>query len=452
MLTLPQAMITVLTPFAPEFSKRVFERVKLLVVGALLVPGHRTVAAVLRVMGHGNDIHFQNYHRVLNRDRWSSRALSKILLGLLDTAFVPANAPILVGIDEHIERRRGAKIAAKGIYRDPVRSSKEFFVKTSGLRWISMQLLAPIPWARQVWALPFLTVLAPSERYHQKRQMRHKTITDWGRQMLLQLRRWLPDRVIVAVADSAYASLDLLGRCQHLANPIVVVTRLRLDAALYDPPPERTAKTKGRPRTKGKRQPTLPARLTDAQTAWQQLTVRWYGGSERTIEIATGTALWYHSGMPTVPLRWVLIRDPEGKFDPQALLCTDPNVAPQQVVEWFVLRWRLEVTFHEARTSLGVETQRQWSDLAIARTTPALLGFFSLVTLVADQLGHPGAFPTRNAAWYDKAVPTFADALALVRQHLWPGVFSETSDSQTDMVKIPRVVFERFATTLAYAA
>lgn len=452
MLTLPSAMIAVLTPFAPVFPKRVFERVKLLVVGALLVPGQRTVASVLRVMGHGDDVHFQNYHRVLNRDRWASRTLSKILLRLLVDAFVAKEAPVIVGIDEHIERRRGAKIAAKGIYRDPVRSSKQFFVKTSGLRWISMQLLAPIPWAQRVWALPFLTVLAPSERYHQKRKMRHKTISDWGRQMLLQLRRWLPDRTIVAVADSAYAVLDLLGRCQRLARPIIVVTRLRLDAALYDPPPERTKGTKGRPRKKGKRQPTLQARVTDTQTVWQQVTVRWYGGIERTIEVATGTALWYHGGMPTVPLRWVLIRDPEGKFDPQALLCTDQDIAPQQIIEWFVWRWQLEVTFHEARAHLGVETQRQWSDLAIARTTPALLGLFSLVTLAARQFLGEETLPTRQAAWYDKAVPTFADTLAVVRQHLWPVALSEMSPSETDMVKIPRVVFERFANTLAYAA
>ena len=452
MLTLPDVMIAVLNPFAPEFRKRVFERVKLLVVGALLVPGQRTVAAVLRVMGHGDDVHFQNYHRVLNRDRWSSRALSKILLGLLIDAFVLPDAPILIGIDEHIERRRGAKIAAKGIYRDPVRSSKEFFVKTSGLRWISMQLLAPIPWAQQVWALPFLTVLAPSERYHQKRGMRHKTITAWGRQMLLQLRRWLPDRVIVAVADSAYAALDLLGRCQRLARPITVVTRLRLDAAIFDPPPERTAKTRGRPRTKGQRQPTLQVRLKDSATEWQEVRVRWYGGTERVIAVATGTALWWHKGMTPIALRWVVIRDPEGKFDPQALLCTDQNVAAQQIVEWFVLRWQLEVTFHEARAHLGVETQRQWSDLAILRTTPALLGLVSLVTLVANQLRVDGAFPTRRAAWYAKDVPTFADTIALVRQHLWPCAFSDLSNQPTDMIKIPRAVFDRFATTLAYAA
>lgn len=456
MLSLPTEMIAVLEPFAPVFRKSVWERAKTMAVGAILVPGQRTVASVLRVMGLGHDRHFANYHRVLNRDRWASRSLSPILLRLLLAAFVSPTAPVVVGIDEHIERRRGAKIAAKGIYRDPVRSSKEFFVKTSGTqrvpRWISMQLLAPIPWAQQVWALPFLTTLAPSERYHQKRHRRHKTIPDWGRQMILQLRRWLPDRPLVVVADSAYAVLDLLARCQRLSHPVTVVTRLRLDAALYDPPPERKKGTTGRPRRKGKRQPTLEARLSDPQTPWQPVAVRWYGGMERTIEITTGTAVWYHGGMPTVPLRWVLIRDPSGKFDPQALLCTDQDVAPAPIVEWFVWRWQLEVTFHETRTSLGVETQRQWSDQAVARTTPALLGLFSLVTLAAQPFLDAGTLPTRQAAWYNKPVPTFADTLALVRQHLWPVVFSEISPSETDMVKIPRVVFERFATTLAYAA
>jgi hypothetical protein len=325
-------------------------------------------------------------------------------------------------------------------------------VKTSGLRWISLQLLASIPWAQRVWALPFLTILAPSERYHEERRRRHKTITAWGRQMILQLRGWLPDRAIVVVADTAYAVLDLLARCQRLARPVTVVTRLRLDAALDDPPPERTATTKGRPRRKGKRQPTLQARVTDPQTGWRQLTVRWYGGNERVMEIATGTAVWYHGGMPTVPLRWVLIRDPADRFDPPALLSTDQNSAAPQIVEWFVLRWQLEVTFHEVRAHLGVETQRQWSDPAIARTTPALLGLFSLVTLAARQFLDEGMLPTRPTAWDAKTLPTFADTLAFVRQRLWPVAISALSPSDTEIVQIPRVLLERFTDTLAFVA
>ncbi len=452
MLHLPRPIIKVLHPFRSFFRKPTWEHATTLLVGTILTPGQRTVSAALRVLGLRHAPHFQNYHRVLNRATWSSRALSHLLLLLLLRAFVPDDAPVVVGIDETIERRRGAKIAAKGIYRDPVRSSKEHFVKTSGLRWVSMQLLAPIPWIGRVWALPFLTVLAPSERYHATRGKRHKKVTDWGRQLIVQLRRWLPDRTLVVVADSTYAVIELLDACRRLAVPVTMVTRLRLDAALYDPAPPRTPGTPGRPRVKGARQPTQAPRLLDPKTPWQPVTVRWYGGSRREGEVATGTAVWYHSGQPSVPIRWVLIRDPKGHFAPQALLCTDLEAPAVQIVEWFVLRWQLEVTFHEVRTHLGVETQRQWSERAITRTTPVLLGLFSLVTLFAHESLHGAQLPLRQAAWYPKTVPTFADTLAFVRQQLWPTVLSSMSPTTPDMVKIPRVVFHHLTETLAFAA
>jgi hypothetical protein len=300
--------------------------------------------------------------------------------------------------------------------------------------------------------LPFFTVLAPSERYHQERGQRHKTLPDWGRQLLLQLRRWLPDRDLIAVADSTYAALDLLAACVKLPHPVVVVTRLRLDAALYEPVPPRLPGTVGRPRKKGARHPTLAQRLADPATAWQPLTVRWYGGRPQAIEVTTDTAVWYHSGLPPVPLRWVLIRDPTGGFDPQALLCTDRAVDAQQIVEWFVLRWQLEVTFHEARTHLGIETQRQWSDLAIQRTTPALLGLFSLVTLFAHELLPGQVLPVRQAAWYTKPLPTFVDTLALVRRELWAVPVLSLSPQPTDIIEIPRSRWERLTGALAYTA
>jgi DDE superfamily endonuclease len=423
-----------------------------LLVGTILAPGIRTVTAALRVMGPIQEHQFQNYHRVLNRDRWSSRHLSRILLRLLLRAFVAADAPVIIGLDDHIERRRGDQIAAKGIYRDAVRSSKSFFVKTSGLRWVSMMLLAPIPWAKRVWALPFLTVLAPSERYHAERGQRHKKLTDVARQMIAQVRRFLPDRAIVIVADSSYAVLELLSAAASLPQPVTVITRLRLDAALYHPAPPREPGKRGAPRKKGARQPSLAQRLVDPLTEWEHLTVAWYGRTTRSVELATGTALWYHSGLPIVPLRWVLIRDGQGKFEPQALLSTDLSVSAQQIVEWFVLRWQLEVTFEETRAHLGIETQRQWSDLAIARTTPALLALFSLVTLFAHQLLQEQALPVRQAAWYPKTVATFSDTLAFVRQQLWPVSISWLSPAKGDVVIIPKALFERLTDTLAYAA
>src|SRR3954453_1006087 len=443
MRDLPPAIVLVLRLFEPVFSERVWDWAKVLMVGAILAPGQRTVAAVLRVMGLSEERQFQNYHRVLNRATWSSLAVSRILLVALVGVFVPADAPIVVGLDDTIERRWGAKIAARGIYRDPVRSSKGHFVKASGLRWISVQLLARIPWAERAWGLPFLTVLAPSERYAQERKRRHKTLSDWARQIVKQLRRWLPGRALVVVADSTYAVLELLAACAGLAEPVTVVTRLRLDAALYDPAPARQPGTRGAPRKKGDRQPSLAQRLVDPATRWDAITVRWYGGEMRLVELASGTALWYPPGVPVVPLRWVLIRDPAGQLEPQALLSTDLAVLPRQIVEWFVLRWQLEVTFEEARAHLGIETQRQWSDLAILRTTPALLGLLSLVALFAHHLLHGQALPVRQAAWYAKPLPPFVDPLPPVPQQLWPVSFSSLPPPQPEMVTIPRALLVR---------
>jgi hypothetical protein len=403
-------------------------------------------------MGLSQEAQFQNYHRVLNRAEWSSRALARILLRVLLRAFVAADAPIVIGIDEHIERRRGDQIAAKAIYRDPVRSSKSCFVKTSGLRWVSMMLLAPIPWAKRVWALPFLTVLAPSERYHEQRGKTHKTVTDWARQMIKQVRRWLPDRTIVVVADSSYAVLKLLASAACLHAPVTIITRLRLDAALYDPAPPRAKGKRGAPAKKGPHQRKLSERLVDPKTEWSRMSIAWYGRSTRTVELASGIAVWYHGGEPVVPLRWVLIRDPQGTFAPQALLSTDQELAAQQIVEWFVQRWQLEVTFEEARAHLGVETQRQWSDLAIVRTTPALLGLFSLITVFAHQMLQGQDLPVRQAAWYPKTVATFSDTLAFVRGQLWPVSISWLSPAEPDVVLIPKALFERLTDTLAFAA
>jgi hypothetical protein len=404
-------------------------------------------------MGLGQTDHFQRYHRLLNRAVWSAREASRVLLGLLVKTFV-ADGPLVIGVDETLERRWGKKIAAKGVYRDPVRSTHERFVKSSGLRWVCLMLLVPVPWARRVWALPFLSVLAPSERYSARRGKRHKKITDWARQMLLLVRRWWPEREIVAVADSAYASLRLLASCQRcLPRPVTFITGLRLDAALYHLAPPRRAGQIGRPPLKGERLPKLSLVAEIPSTVWAPATVEdWYGGGERTVEVASATAIWYSTGLPAVPIRWVLVRDPKGEFATQALVCTDLSARPEEIVRWFVLRWQMEVTFQEARRHLGMETQRQWSELAIRRTTPALLGLFSIVTLFAHRGMMRSIQAVRQAAWYRKSRPTFSDALALVRKVLWAHATFRGSPADTDTVKVPRGFVEHLTETLCYAA
>ena len=438
-----------LAPFAPLFTRPTWRRVSVLIGGAVLATHRRDVSAALRAAGQEHARGFARYHAVLSRGRWSALAVARVLLALLIRAFAPTG-PVVIGLDDTLERRWGKRIKARGIYRDPVRSSHGHFVKASGLRWLSAMLLVPVPWAGRVWALPFLTALAPSERYARERGIQHKTLADWARQMLLQIARWLPGRRVIAVTDSSYAVMELL---EAVRGHLCMVTRLRLDARLFTPPPPRTRHTIGRPRLIGERLPTLAQRLIDPTTPWRRLVLPgWYGGRERLVEVASGTALWHHPGMPIVPLRWLLVRDPEGAFRPQAFLCTDRAAEPADILAWFVRRWAMEVTFGEARRHLGVETQRQWSDKAIARTTPALLGLYSLVTLRADGLNRSRSLVARSAGWYRKEQVTFSDALAAVRRSLWVEARLSTSPSYRGIVKVPRAVLDRLTDLACYAA
>ncbi len=203
-------------------------------------------------MGLGKEKHFQNYHRVLNRAEWSCWRGSRILLDLLIKTFGLTDE-LVIGLDETIERRRGEKIKAKGIYRDAVRSSKSFFVKTSGLRWLSFMLLTEVGFAGRVWALPFLTVLCASERYHREKGIRHRKLTERAKQAILLIKRWFPNKDLVFVGDGGFAVIDLLNAVRE---EVTVVSRIRLDAALYRKVRARRQGQMGRPRKKGKRLPT----------------------------------------------------------------------------------------------------------------------------------------------------------------------------------------------------
>ena len=266
MLTLPDAIVAVLMPFATLFSKPTWNKAQLLLVGAILTTGQRTVAQALRVMGRSHHHDYARYHEVLNRAVWSPRRSARILLGLLLEHFGVGQGPLVFGIDETLERRRGPRIEAKGTYRDAARSHRGHVVKASGLRWISLMWLGAIPWAGRVWALPLLTVLAPSEPYYRAQGRQPKKLTDWARQLILQLRRWLPDRDLVVVGDGAYAALGLLHCCRALSQPVTFITRLRLDARLYDPPPARQPRQRGRSRVIGPRQTPLGQLLDHPDT------------------------------------------------------------------------------------------------------------------------------------------------------------------------------------------
>jgi len=394
--------------------------VQSLLGGAILTQGTRTLSAILRTLGLAHLERFQNVHRVLNRDQWSGIKTVRVLWEQLLAAFAPCGRLVL-GLDDFLERRRGAEIKALGIYHDSARSSRSFFVKSSGLRWLSLQLMVRIPWAERIWGLPVLTALAPSQRFHRRQGRRHQTLWRRARQLLAQVRRWAPQRDLLVVADSQYAIAELLAWGMKLLKPVFFITRFRLNGALYQPPPPVRTRRRGRPRLKGSRLPPLRQVLEDRKTRWTRRRLGWYSQGKRLVEYCTGLAVWHRGGRSAVPLRWVLVRDPRGKFQPQAFVSTDLRLSAPEVLRYFMYRWPMEVTFQETRAHLGIDGQRQWNSKAIARTTPCLLGLFSLVTLMAHRLQGEGgqALSVRTAAWYPKELPTFSDALTWVQKMIW---------------------------------
>jgi hypothetical protein len=475
MPTLPAELLNLIVAFQPLFTKPTWEHAKVLLLGALLQRGKRTITACLRVVGLGGEKHFQNYHRVLNRAKWNSLLMSEILLGLI-VVLVPGT--IVIGADDTIERRRGRKIKGVGCYRDPVASSHKLLVKCFGLKWLSMMVLVRLPWSSHVWALPFLTVLCRAKqegqrqkvwRNHRRRPRKkaaqkqaaqalpkstprqHKTAVDILMILIQLMHHWLPQRLVVLVVDGGYAAVKLALVCAGTPN-LALVMRFHSDAMLYHRPGPQSADKSGPKPLKGARQFSPKQRATHPDTAWEEKELNWYRGEKKQMLVYSQTALWQTEGEAPVEIRYVITRDPQGKLRDEFFATTKLDATPEQILEWIVMRWSVEVTFEEARAHLGMETQRQWNDLAIARTTPCLLGLFSLVVLLTRRLHPDGKVPVLTAAWYEKVEATFSDCLFLVRKHLWHSIEYNASSRKADSVYFPAHVWEHLLSCLAGAA
>lgn len=435
---LPEAIIRVLAPCAPLFSHRVWLPAQVLLLGAMLAPGAGTVTAALRVKGLAAERHFTNYQRVLNRATGSARHGRRLLLGLLITLLVPPGATLGLGADDTVERRSGRQITAQGGYRDAVRSSKQYVSRWFGLQWVAMRRLVPVPWSRRVWAWPLLTAFCgPAE---QAIRHRHPTSIAWVRQMIKQARRWLPGRRLVLVVDGGFSAVALALAC--VTHHVGMVSRWRWDAALYHPPGPQPPGRRGPTPLKGQRQRSLQGWAERADTPGDTGEVDWYKGERKTRWVFSRTALWDTPRQPPVAIRYVLVADPEGTLRMAAFFCPDLEATSGEILPWVVMRWSVEVTFEEARAHLGFETQRQWSDKAIARTTPVLLGLFSLVTLLALQLSQSAPMPVAATAWYRKGEPTFTECLALVRQPLWRARYLVNSTPEAESMQFPPEVVD----------
>jgi hypothetical protein len=417
MESLPDVVLEVLSAFQVLFvQQRSWQKAQQLIIGALLCRGKRTMSQVLRVLGLEQEAHYGNYYRMLSRVGWSGLAGAQILLGLIVTGLV-SGGQVVIGVDETLERRWGKRIWGLGMYRDAVKSSQKHKVTSSGVRWQVMQVLVSLPWSSRVWGLPFLSVMVPSEASWKGSKRAYKTSIDWAAQMVTLVSRWL-QRHWICVADGSYGNAKFGWACRR--HGVSLVARLPWKASLYDFAPLMSGRHRGRPRTKGFRLPSMQQHLDTLTSASGRFhSLRWYGGGYALRQLVTGTAVWDVDGFPPLPVRWVLVVDPTGQQHPTPLFSTNLMFTAREIVELYVCRWSLEVTFEEARAHLGFQSQRQWSKAATTRTTPVLLALFSLTCLIAYRLHARSPLSPRTSAWYAKAELTFSDLLQTVRACLW---------------------------------
>lgn len=417
MVSLSKTILSVFLPFSVLFSKPSWKKALILLFGTLLCVGKRTVCSALRMMGFAHESGFSKYHHLLNRTEWSLLKAAKILFFML-LKLVPGNNPLVIFVDETLERRKGKKIKPKGYYRDAVRSSQSRVVKTMGLKWSVMAFSVKLPFMIRTLALPFLSTLEPSKKYDAAKKRRHKTSLKWTSQMILQIRRWVgKTRSLILVGDGAYAAGQLALNC--ISFGVTLVSRLKMNAAIFDFPEKKRPSQRGRPAKKGVKLKNFKEMLSLKGLPWKEMEVISYGGEKRIARVISNTCLWGADGTTPIPIRWALVIDPTGKLAPLPLMSTDPLMTPEHMVELFVARWSIEVTFEETREHLGVETQRQWSDKAIARSTPILMGLYSCVCLIAKLLAMEGCLKVGMTSWHPKEHITFSDMLRSVRQVIW---------------------------------
>jgi hypothetical protein len=431
---LPTIIISILTPFSQLFSVPSWKKAQILCIGAILCQGARRISNILHVLGIADQKNFTNYHRFLNRDQWSPLLGAKVLFGLLLPLIPSSYIPIIV-LDETIERRKGKNIKAKGCYRDAVRSTQKHVVKCFGLKWLPLCLIIKLPWSKRPWALPFLTFLQYSKQYDKDRNHRHRTTIDYAILGVWFFSKWMGKLTWILLGDGGFASVELANAC--LENGGHLISRLRIDARLYSEPPERISGKKGRIASKGKQIASFKSMIEHKELVWQDVEVNWYAGQKKKLQYLSGIDLMYKATHPLVRSRWVLVKDPEGKLLIVPLFSTNPRHDPVYIIETFVLRFGIEAFFEESRAHLGMETQRQWSDKAIIRSTPLIFGLFSIICLIALKLQETVEFSVQSSAWYAKNIDeaTFSDIIAYVRRFCWASRYLIDSTRKDETIK-----------------
>jgi hypothetical protein len=419
MLAIPSIAQPLAEQIAPTFTDPTFDRFMLLMLAHVLATGRHTVSRMLRDFKAMLWGHWSSFHRVFSQARWSTWPIA-LFLARKVVALVPADRPLLLVADDTVETRNGDHVHGASIHRDPLASSRKLARFRRGLKWATLAAVIQLPLVPRPWALPLLTALVCQEKVDRELGRRHHTVRQRVKQMLIRMMRWFPDRKFILVGDWGVSCHELAEFAVAHAGRITVIARMRKDTCLHAPPAE-GRRCKGGLAKKGKRLPS-PEHWVKSE-ARTSLEIDWYGQGKRQLQCVSDTALWYckHRNA-VVPIRWVWSSNPAtGNED--YFYSTDCSMAAKQIIEWYINRWPIEVTFQMVREHLGVEQTRHWCEESVMRVTACQFGLFTAVGLLYAQLVQSkGPVALQQTPCYQKDQVTFSDALAAVRREIWEGI------------------------------
>jgi hypothetical protein len=437
LLVLPRAAEPLIDSFAPAFTAPTYRRFVLLLVGAIVTCGRRTVSRILWTVRTLVDGHASSYHRFFSQARWSTWPLAKVLVLTIAAALVPPGEPILVAGDDTVAEHCGKKVWGKACHRDAVRSGRRWTVRKWGHRWVVLAILVKFPFASRRWALPVLCALYLPPAMNKKQKRRHKVPSQLAQSLLAALMHWLPQRRLVFLGDGSFSGHELADFASRHRDRLTLVGRLRPKASLYAKPPKGSRrKGRGRPQRCGRKLRCPQEQVAHARR--HKLNVHWYGNTRRRVGVVSGKGIWCRRPLRSL-VRWVYVHDPISKRS-DYFYSTDPRMSPRRIIELYAARWSLEVTFQELKQHLGFTSTCNRIKRSVLRAAPCLMGCFSVVTLIYTALlaDQPAlARPRQTLCYHNKSEPSFSDALFTLRRALWDQTILRQTWGDQVVAKLP---------------
>lgn len=449
MAYIPNFAFPVISAFLPCFTAPTAERFIALMLSAIITVGNHTVSNLVRTLDVFLPGHPTTYHHVFSHRCWSGWQLCYVLARLLIEMFCPDGLIHLVG-DDHVLPHPGRHVFGKDRHRDAVRSSHSYTAFHYGHKWVVLSVLVKMPFSNRLWALPVLVALYHSRDWNKKHWRRHKTPPQIMEGLIAAMLRLFPTRRFSFAGDGNFATHQLARFAATHQKRLVMISRFYPKAALYEAAPRLRKVQKGRPRIKGTKLP-CPKTVVARTKKYEHLTVAWYGGETRRIEVVKGTGQWYRIGHGIVEIKWVYVKDNEGTHRDEYFFTTDTTMTAQTIVETYTGRWNIETTFQELNAHLKIGSTRCRIEMSILRQIPCLFGLYSIVVLLYANL-YPSGDKTFAIIWPGKKNVTFSDALTAVRKAIWREWFFKRADQSNTFEKIPKEIQETLLRSLSLVA